>query len=102
MRSDNPANNFVITSALLQYWAMGKTVLTPKLKVMCEVLEEGENGFLFDMNDPDDFALKLEKMMKRELRDRMGAKARDSSLKFDSRKVVAELSMAIKCFLEQV
>ncbi|MBL7206048.1 MAG: glycosyltransferase family 4 protein [Candidatus Aenigmarchaeota archaeon] len=50
IRSDNFANNFVVTSALLQYWACSKAVITPKLESFKEIIQEGENGFMFDFN----------------------------------------------------
>jgi glycosyltransferase involved in cell wall biosynthesis len=58
-RTGDYANNFIITSALLQYWAVGKPVIAPRLLAISQIVKDGENGLLFNPGDPDDLAKKL-------------------------------------------
>lgn len=55
MRSPNPANDFVLTIAMLQYWACGKPVLAPRLKEMTRIIEESKGGNSFEFGDKEGF-----------------------------------------------
>lgn len=59
MRSGNIANNFVITTALLQYMSLGKPVVAPNLKTTSQVLTHGKTGMLFEPDNPLDLADKI-------------------------------------------
>lgn len=58
LRSANLGNNFVVTSALLQYWAMQKPVVAPHLAAISRIIS-GRNGLLFTPEDPLDLAKKV-------------------------------------------
>lgn len=58
IRSSNLGNNFVITTALLQYWAMKKPVLAPRLPAISNIIKDGTNGVLFMPEDSEDLARK--------------------------------------------
>jgi glycosyltransferase involved in cell wall biosynthesis len=71
LRKKNLANEMVITTALLQFFAIGKPVVAPKMKTITHFVEQAENGLLFNPDDPQDLADKLiysidhlDKMMK--------------------------------------
>lgn len=64
LRNDNRANHFVVTTALMQYWACEKPVLAPNLDSIKEIVIEGENGIMFDGGNSNDLAAKIECMLK--------------------------------------
>jgi glycosyltransferase involved in cell wall biosynthesis len=55
-RSGNLGNHFVVTTALLQYWAMGKPVVAPDMEAMRDSVKHGVNGLLFRPDDPQSLA----------------------------------------------
>ena len=59
MRSSNMANNFVVTTCILELWANGKPVIVPNLAAMRKVVKEGFNGMFFIPDDKDDLARKI-------------------------------------------
>lgn len=59
MRSGILANNFILTTALLQLWACGKAIVAPRLWAISQVVIHGENGLLFRPDDPEDLAEKI-------------------------------------------
>ena len=65
MRSGNFANNFVVTLALLQYWACGKPVLAPRMKAIAAIVHDGENGETYDPKNPEEFREKLKLLLTR-------------------------------------
>ena len=64
LRNDNMANHFVVTTALMQYWACEKPVLAPKLDSIKEIVIDGENGILFEGGNVNDLAEKIECILK--------------------------------------
>ena len=77
MRGDNPANNFVVTSALLQYWACCKPVIAPKLEAVEGIVKDGENGYIFDFGKSNGFEEKLTRLLEsEELRTTLGKEGR--------------------------
>jgi glycosyltransferase involved in cell wall biosynthesis len=58
MRSPNMANNFVVTTCLLENWAFKKPVLAPNLEAFKNVID-GTNGVLFNVGEPSDLAEKI-------------------------------------------
>lgn len=78
MRTGDLANNFVVTSALLQYWAFSKPVIAPKLMAIRDVLTPGEHGLLFTPDDEDDLMNNLVYMIHNiDEGKRMGKNGRD-------------------------
>ena len=59
MRSSNMANNFVVTTCLLELWASEKPVVVPDLAAMRGVVKEGINGLFFKPDDKRELAKKL-------------------------------------------
>jgi len=91
MRSGNFANNFVVTLALLQYWACAKPVLAPRLKAIADVVRDGENGETFDPRSPQEFCAKLNVLLTEEsARLRQGIEGRKLVRKSFDKGVVAE------------
>ena len=91
MRSENFANNFVVTLALLQYWACGKPVLVPRLKAIAAIVRDGENGETYDPRSPEEFCEKLKLLMtERAFRERQGSEGRMLVRKFFDKRIVAE------------
>ncbi|MFZ2664315.1 MAG: glycosyltransferase family 4 protein [Patescibacteria group bacterium] len=59
MRSPNMANNFVVTTSLLENWKFKKPVIAPDLKSFKSVIKNGANGMLFKVGDIDDLYKKM-------------------------------------------
>lgn len=64
IRKSTLANNYIITTALLQYWVSAKPVIAPKLKAIEQIVREDTNGFLFSPGDSKDLAFKIIKAIK--------------------------------------
>lgn len=62
MRSTNMANNFVVTTCLLENWSFKKPVIAPNLAAFRTVIRDMENGVLFRAGDKHDLQSKLEYM----------------------------------------
>ncbi len=60
MRSSNFANNFVVTTCLLENWAHKRAVLVPNLESFRTVVTEGINGIFYDPDNEQNLAEKLE------------------------------------------
>lgn len=70
------ADHFVITSVLGHCMACGLPVLASRLRGICEIVKEGQTGYLFDPNNMQEFRIKLEKLIQRpDLRQSMGSRA---------------------------
>ena len=63
LRSVNMANHFVVTTALLQYWACQKPLLVPSLEAIKEVVVDGENAVVFEVGNSIDLMEKIEHML---------------------------------------
>ena len=73
MRIGQQADNFHVTGALVHSLACGLPVLAARLAGMSEIINDGENGLLFDPADMDDFAGQLQRLAADpELRRRLG------------------------------
>lgn len=59
MRSSNLANNFVVTTCLLEYWSFKKPVIVPNLKAMRGVVKNLSNGLFFEPDNEKDLADKI-------------------------------------------
>lgn len=60
MRSPNLANNFVVTTCLLENWAYRKPVIAPDLAAFRGVVQDKINGILFKTGDAHDLAQKID------------------------------------------
>jgi len=62
---------------MLEAWAAGKPSISAKLGAMTELVEEGQNGLLFNVGDAADLAKKIDLLYRSpQLVSEMGAKAR--------------------------
>ena len=62
---------------LFEYMGMGKAVVAPSVPAVVEVIRDGENGMLFDQDDPKSLGDVLDRLLGDEaLRRRIGAAAR--------------------------
>ena len=93
LRNDNMANNFVVTTALMQYWACEKPLLAPDLAAIREIVVDGENAILFEKGNANDLIEKIEEMLKiRERWASMGKKGRKTVQEnFENTKVAQEM-----------
>ena len=93
LRNDNMANHFVVTTALMQYWACEKPVLAPKLDSIKEIVVDGENGILFEGGNANDLAKKIECILKmKDQWTRMGKNGREVVRKnFEKEKIAKEM-----------
>jgi len=80
MRSSNMANNFVVTTCLLENWKYSKPVIAPRLDSMKKIITEGDNGMLFMPNDSNDLAKKMIFLLERKnLWKKLGEKGYDTA-----------------------
>ncbi len=100
LRNDNMANNFVVTTALMQYWACEKPLLAPDLESVRDILEPGVNGLLFVPGDSESLAAGIERMI--DLRDDwpdMGRKGREMVLSlFEKSRIGKRMVEALQHF----
>ncbi len=93
LRNENIGNNFVVTTALMQYWACEKPLLAPDLAAIQEIVVDGENAILFKKGNSDDLAEKIDEIIKN--RDRwqsMGKLGRKTVREnFDKTKVAQDM-----------
>lgn len=91
-RSPNIGNNFVVTTALLQYWAASKPVVAPALAAIREVVQPGKNGLLFRPGEPVDLANAILNALESEdARRAMGAAGRATAERAFSAERIASL-----------
>jgi len=94
MRTGGTYDDFHTTSALVHSMAAGLAVLSARRGGMAEVIIDGENGFLFDPDNMDEFRERLLKLRSSpELRRRFGKAARDLACElFSITRVVDRIS----------
>ena len=81
MRIGQETDHFHMTDTLAHEMACEKPVLAVNLKGIAEVLDDGNNGFLFPTNTPVEFTGKIQKLVSSpDLRKRMAAAAHLRSL----------------------
>ena len=62
---------------IFEYMAAGRAVLAARVGQVCEVIEDGVNGLLYDPLDPECFNARLLQLVQdRDLRRRLGESAR--------------------------
>jgi len=64
MRSSNMANNFVVTTCLLEYWASKKPVIVPRLTAISAIVKDKYNGMVFIPDDANNLAQKTIYLLK--------------------------------------
>lgn len=68
---------------LFEYMASGKPILVPNLPWLLEVIQNNENGVIFDPNNEEDLARKANYLLKNiELQKRIGKKTKEDSRKY--------------------
>lgn len=60
MRSGNIANNYVVTTCLLENWKFKKPVIAPRLKAISGIISDKKNGLLFTPDSVSDLVEKME------------------------------------------
>ncbi len=95
MRVGQPSDHFHITGSLVHGMACGLAILAARLDGIAEVVQEGENGLLFDPDDMEEFREKLGILLEdRSLRERLGSAAEQRSRELFDMKQVTELTVA--------
>lgn len=59
MRNANLANNFILTTCLLENWKYKKPVLVPDLQTLKLTVQKGKNGIFYKTGDQNDLAKKM-------------------------------------------
>lgn len=77
--------------SLIEEMAMGLPVITSDIDIFKEVIVNNENGIICNVNDPNDYADKLIKLMReKDLRNKIGNEAKETAKKFDIKRIVNE------------
>jgi len=97
-RSGNLGNNFVVTTALLQYWAMEKPVVAPNLAAIANIFEDGKVGLLFEPDNPQDLSNKIIYLLKNNLKARqMGKEGKKIAERLFNIELVSENMLNVLC-----
>ena len=101
MRSSNMANNFVVTTCLLENWSYKKPVLVPRLKSFEGVIKNKESGVFFEPGNSNDLAAKMMDLANnRKLWTKLGKNGYDiSSDIFDHKKIADKMVTALESFI---
>lgn len=97
-RSGNLGNNLIVTTALLQYWAMEKPIVAPRLTAIGTLFgQEPLAGITFEPNNTKDLAEKILQMLEtdKKTRNTMGANGRAIAEKRFNIKIVAHKMVEI-------
>lgn len=101
MRSNNLANNFVVTTCLLENWAHSKPIIAPNLDAFEGVVKNGVNGILFTAGDSHDLAEKMIYLLDHPLKAKALAIAGRQTAKklFDHRTIAAKMVKTLDSFV---
>lgn len=100
MRSGNMANNFVVTTALLQIWATERPAIVPNLEAIARVIRDRENGILFKPNDAQELAQKIIFLLDNpKLCKKLGQAGRQSAKDFEQAHIGQKLATTIEDML---
>lgn len=101
MRSHNMANNFVVTTCLLENWAYKKPAIVPDLASFREVIHDGENGIYFKPGDSRDLADKMEFLYQHdEIYGKLAHNGWQTADKtFNHQKIATDMVKALKSYL---
>lgn len=88
-------------TVVVESLALGKAVVASKIGGVPEQIIDGETGFLFEPNDPNDLAVKISKLITNpELLEDIGRRAYDSAEKFDisefAKKILHVINLSTK------
>ena len=73
------SNEYRSPIKMFEYMAMEKPVIAPRFEPIKNVIEDGQNGILFNPNDKEDFMRSLDFLMQNSLeRERLGMAARNA------------------------
>ena len=96
-RSKGRANDFVVTSGLLQDMASGLAVLAPDTEATREFIDN-KNGLIYKVEDSKDLAEKISLLLKnRKLLKELGNKAINSVKVYNKDLIAKQLREAIEC-----
>lgn len=102
MRSSNLANNFVVTTALLQIWATERPAIAPNLEAIARVIHDEENGVLFQPDQERDLARQINFLLDNpELCRKLGAGGRQSARDFEQAHIGQKLAMTIESLISK-
>lgn len=95
VRSANRANNFVVTSAFLQYLAMGKRIVAPDLEAIDDIMSSSKGIATYKKGDAEDLAKKIQFVLATDVD--VSEYKRIASF-FDAKKIGRDLYEAIEYF----
>ncbi|NMB91471.1 glycosyltransferase family 4 protein [candidate division WWE3 bacterium] len=103
MRSPNMANNFVVTTCLLENWKYKKPVIVPDLDSFKEVIKDGINGIFFKVGDSNDLFKKMEYLLnKKDVWNTLGENGFKTSKDiFDCKKIAFKMVCALEEYARQ-
>ncbi len=103
MRSTNMANNFVVTTCLLENWAFLKPVIAPNLQSFKRVINSGVNGVLFEAGNPNDLAEKIYEVSNNDLRNQAMAQVgyKTALEKFDHKFIAHKMVSVLLKYAEE-
>lgn len=91
MRSSNLANNFVVTTCLLEYWSYKKPVIVPNLEAMRGTVKNLANGLIFEPDNEKDLADKITILSRNaKLRTKMGENGWITAKKHFEKNLIAD------------
>jgi glycosyltransferase involved in cell wall biosynthesis len=88
-----PSKREAMPQALIEAMARGKIVISSKTQGGLEIINDKKNGFLFDINNPQQLAGLIEKILKMSEKEKnnLRQKARDTAKKFQWKKLIKDL-----------
>ncbi len=96
MRSSNFANNFVVTTALLQIWASGKPMVAPNLEAIAGVTRNRQNGLLYEPDNAKNLAGQIELLLSDEnLANKIAANGTASTADFEQSHIGKKLAQIL-------
>ena len=102
LRANNLANNFVVTTALMQYYACNKPIIAPAFEAIQEICIEGKTGAVYDPGNASSLASAIERLLlKRDEWGKFGAAGRDLVLlNYKADVIGKELANALNRYMD--
>lgn len=103
MRSTNMANNFVVTTCLLENWKYKKPVIAPDLESFKGVIKDEVNGIMFKVGDSEDLSKKMEYLTnKKELWEVLGENGfKTDQYVFECKKIASKMVDTLEKYAKQ-
>ena len=103
MRSPNIANNFVVTTCLLENWVYRKPVIVPDLDAFNDEVADGVNGIFYRAGDAKDLYKKLKYLYTNpNLYGKLVKNGMDSAKKvFDHKKIANDMCISVLQFVDK-